>query len=382
MEGLKNILRGLGILFAALLVIQGTALGQVKNLDIGVVVPLSGGSAHSGDQQKIGASLAALEINEKGGLDIGGEKYRINLIFYDSRCIPSEGVSATNRLITRDKVKFIIGDICSSVSAAMMEVCERAKVIQISPQSSTPLLTSTGKKYIFAMNYTSDQWEIPFARFAINELKLKTFATIARNDEWGKSAAKAFNETIQTLGGKVLETHFYEHGATDFYPALTKIKALNPDGLRVIALHEDGSMIIKQARELALNCKILGTNVHSTSEFIRDLGPLANGIYTAAHPPETPKVKQYEEKAKKLLGKDAEDLSRLGYDTLYVLAQALERAKAVEDTDKVRNALLRTDYEGLNGHLTFAPNGRVRMNLWVRTITDGKQIWIKGLPTD
>ena len=108
------------ILFGATIVVAAPVAAQ-EVYKIGLVSPLSGANARYGAFANKGANLAAKEINAAGG--VLGKK--LELVSGDSQCVPAEGVSATKRMISFDKLPIVIGDICSSVTLAMQPLAEK-----------------------------------------------------------------------------------------------------------------------------------------------------------------------------------------------------------------------------------------------------------------
>src|SRR5690606_17455951 len=125
------------------------------------------------------AELAAKEINAAGGID--GRMIEIHSA--DSACTPVEGVSATQRLINQDDVKFIIGDICSSVTLAMQPIVEEAKVLLLNAASSNPDITykaGVGGYLWSYRNYPTDEIRAMLvAKYAAEERNIHKFAVLS-----------------------------------------------------------------------------------------------------------------------------------------------------------------------------------------------------------
>ncbi|UCD71830.1 MAG: ABC transporter substrate-binding protein, partial [Syntrophobacterales bacterium] len=151
-----------------------------EKIKIGFVLPLSGGVAYTGNLIKKGADLAVEEINAKGGVN-GAQ---IELIYYDSRCTPKEGVAATQRLIEQDRVKFVIGCVCSHVTFGMMPITEENKVIQIT-FSYSPKITEMGHKLIFRDAPGSAITIPPLTDYLLKKKKVKTWSVLVINNDYG-----------------------------------------------------------------------------------------------------------------------------------------------------------------------------------------------------
>jgi branched-chain amino acid transport system substrate-binding protein len=355
--------------------------GAQKVAKIGCLLTTSGPAAHLGKTGLNGIYLGIEEINAKGGITVGGEKYKIELINYDDKCVAKDAVSATERLVRQDKIQVIIGAVCSHCSLAAMEITEKERIPIVSPISASMKLTQMGYKYIFRTGaQTAIQSEV-ITRFAVQDLKMKTAAYIGRNDAWARSGADEFKIRLEKRGGNVLVTEFYELGTTDYYPQLTKAKNANPDFIYFCSLTEDGSMLVKQARELGIKAQLMGTDEMGNEQFFGIAGDAAEGSYLYWNGgPITPKLMEYNKRYKSKYGIESIAPDRSGYDALYIVANALERAGTVTDGQKIRDALAKTDFDGIRQRYTFAENGQAKIEMWIVKVEKKKIIYLKQIP--
>jgi len=171
--------------------------GAQKIVKIGGLMNTSGGAAHIGRTSLNGALLAVEEINGRGGVTVGGEKYKIELINYDDKCVAKDSVSAAERLIRSDKVPLIQGPICSHCCLAVMEITEKEKIPLLTPIASSMKITSLGYKYIFRTWSNAGIQTETVTRFAAQDLKLKTAAYIGQNNAWGRSSFDEFKARLE-----------------------------------------------------------------------------------------------------------------------------------------------------------------------------------------
>ncbi|WP_210419050.1 ABC transporter substrate-binding protein [Bradyrhizobium sp. NAS80.1] len=303
-----------------------------------------------------GIKLALGEINARGG--VLGKK--VELVIEDGQCKPANTVNAAEKLTQRDKVVALIGAFCSSATAAIMPVAQSAKVPLVTGVSSAANLTEKGNTWFFRATETDALLAKSFARILVNQLKLKKVAYIGVNDDFGRGGVEEFEKQMSALGATTVLKEYFEHGTSDYYTLLTKLKASGADGAFVAAETQDGSTLVKQKAELGLSTKVFGVGSWATADFMQLAGPAANGIYAAvpyASTMKTPKneafVKAYQDQYKAAPGK----YSAAGYNTLNIVVDAIARAQST-DPDKVREALLKTDYEGPNGHFRFDEKGQ------------------------
>jgi branched-chain amino acid transport system substrate-binding protein len=265
-----------------------------------------------------------------------------------------------------------------------MPVAERNKIPLVTGVSSDPSLTEELHPYFFRACPKESMYSPAFARHMVKKMDLKTLATIAVNDDWGRGTTKTMVEQFQAFGGKVLGSEYFEHGETDYYPFLTKIKAMHPDAVFVAAETQDGSMLVKQFRELGIKSVLAAVGSLATGTFIKLAGPAAEGIvvvapysYTADTPGNARFVKKYRAFAKEDPGK----YSLAGYDVIYIIAQAIGRAGKAEP-GAIRDALEKTDYVGVVGWYQFDSKHQVHVPLFLVQIRDGVPKIIQTISTE
>jgi branched-chain amino acid transport system substrate-binding protein len=344
-------LRPIGALAAAALLYSGGAYAQSDAIKIGVIKPLTGPLAFDGNTSVKGAKLAADEINAKGG--VLGKK--VELVIEDGQCKPAESVTAAEKLIVRDKVPAIMGAFCSGATLAVMPVADRNKVPLVTGVSSSPKLTEQTHPWFFRNAESELMTAQAFAGILYEKMGLKSIYYLAVNDDWGRGTVGAFKETFDKIGAKTVNIEYVDRTANDFYTPLTKIRAANPDVMVVVAETQAGSIIAKQSKELGLKSKIFGVGAWATPTFMNLAGEAANGLLAGvvyAPTMEGERNKEFVAKYTKAFNEAPGKYSAAGYNTINVIAQAIQRAGAAEP-EKIRAALEKTDYMGPNGHVKF-----------------------------
>src|SRR5437762_2821318 len=196
---------------------------------IGHVASLTGDTATFGVSADEGIRLALDELNKTGVL--GGKKIRI--LTEDDRSLGDEAKTAASKLINKDHVVAILGEIASSRSIAMAPVCEDGKVPMLSPGSTNPKVTQ-GFQYVFRNCFIDPFQGTAMAKFAMDAppkgLGLKSFAVLYPvNSDYGVGLKNFFEEAVKKSGGQIVAEEAYtEKTDTDFRAQLTKIKAANP----------------------------------------------------------------------------------------------------------------------------------------------------------
>ena len=278
-----------GFAFATLL--SGPALAQ-ETIKIGVIQPLTGSVAYNGTADVAGTKLAIEERNAKGG--VLGKK--VEAIIEDGGCKPADSVNAAEKLIQRDKVVALSGAFCSSATIAVMPVAETNKIPLVTGVSSKSDMTEKGNKWFFRATETDGLLAQSFAKILAEQLKLKKIAYIGVNDDFGRGGVEEFEKRMTALGATTVMKEYFDHGTTDFYTLLTKLRSSGADGVFVAAETQDGSIFVKQKAEFGLDQKVFGVGSWATADFMRLAGPAAEGIYAAvpyAFTMQTPKNQDF-----------------------------------------------------------------------------------------
>ncbi len=362
------------------LLVSGHVLAQ-QTIKIGLIQPLTGSVAYNGNADVEGSKLAVEERNAKGGV-LGKQ---VELVIEDGQCKPANSVNAAEKLIQKDKVVALSGAFCSSSTAAVMPVAEKYKMPLVTGVSSKADLTDKGNKYFFRATETDALLARTFAQILTNNLKLKNVAYIGVNDDWGRGGVDEFSKQLGALGATTAMKEYFDHGTTDFYTLLTKLKASKADGVFVAAETQDGSILVKQMKELGLNIKVFGVGSWATADFIKLAGPASEGIYAAVPYSATmdiPKNKAfaaaYQAKYKVFPGK----YGAAGYNSMNIIMDAIQRAGST-DAEKIREALTKTDYEGPNGRFKFTPTGQAwGFNVVLVQITAGQPKVVATAPVE
>jgi branched-chain amino acid transport system substrate-binding protein len=338
------------------LALVATAANAEDTIKIGVIQPLTGSVAYNGTTDVNGSKLALDEINAKGG--VLGKK--IELVIEDGQCRPANSVSAAEKLIQRDKVVAISGAFCSSSTLAVMSVAANYKLPLITGVSSSAELTEKGNPWFFRATETDALLAKAFSKILYDQLKLRKIAYVGVNDDFGRGGVAEFEKQMTALGATTVMKEYFEHGTSDFYTLLTKLRSSGADGVFVAAETQDGSIFVKQKAELGLTNKVFGVGSWATPDFMKLTGDASEGIYAAvpyASTMTTPKnkvfVAAYIDRYHEAPGK----YSAAGYNAISILAEAINRAGST-DPEKLRDALAKTDYEGPNGHFQFDSKGQ------------------------
>ncbi len=350
------------------------AAGEVV---IGQVASLTGDTATFGVSADEGVRLALDEINQTGVLS--GKK--IKLVTEDDRSLGDEAKTAVDKLVSKDHVVAIIGEIASSRSIAMAPVCEDAKIPMLSPGSTNPKVTQ-GFQYVFRNCFIDPFQGTAMATYAMKAppdgLGFKSFAVLYPvNSDYGVGLKTFFEEAVKKAGGQIVEEEAYtEKTDTDFRAQLTKIKGANPQAIFVSGYYTEAGLIAKQARQLGIDVPLMGGDGWDSDQTLKIGGDAVNGCYFSNHysPDEDrPEVKKFvSDYEKKYNGKVPDAMAILGYDAMRIMADAINRAGGT-DGDKIRDALAATkDFPGASGITTIDKDHNAKKSVVILKIDGGQ----------
>jgi len=362
-------------LSATLMVVAGCKKQQQESntLLVGHVASKTGDTATFGTSADKGIRLALDEINKAG--PVLGKT--VDVITEDDNSKSDEAKTATEKLINRDHVVAVLGEIASSRSIAMAPVCQEAKIPMLSPGSTNPKVTQAGD-YIFRACFIDPFQGQAMAEFAVKNLKAKKYAILyANNSDYSVGLRDYFKQAADKLGAtETVESSYAEKSDVDFRSQLTKIRDSNPDVVVATGYYEEAGKIAKQARELGIKVPIIGGDGWDSDKLIQIGGEALDGCYFTNHyaPDEDrPAVKDFVAAFKaKYNGETPDAMAILGYDAMKLLVDAIKRAGST-DGAKIRDALAATkDFPGAAGSITIDADRNAKKPIVVVGITDKK----------
>jgi branched-chain amino acid transport system substrate-binding protein len=322
-----------------------------ETVRIGVVQPMTGPVAYDGNIYVNTVKMLADDMNAKGG--VLGKK--IELVIEDGACNPAQSVNAAEKLVVRDKVVGLLGAFCSTSTAAVMEVAKKHKIPLITGISTAAQLTEQGNPYFFRAVATTPMLGNAFGPVLPKALKAKRFAFLTLNDDWGRSMQASYPKAIESGGGQIVANEFFQQSDLQFLSQITKVKAANPDAIVLAANTQQAVALSKQIRELGVTVPLVGEGAWSSDSYIKLAGPAAEGVYglveyvyTIKSPVNEAFVKEFQAKLKENPSKFA----GAAHNAIHIMVDAIRRAGAA-DPEKIREAMEKTDYNGLVGNIKF-----------------------------
>ncbi|MDE2200979.1 MAG: ABC transporter substrate-binding protein [Rhodospirillales bacterium] len=185
------------ILFCVALYGCVAAGAGAATLKIGLIGPLTGPGAPWGYAAKGSMQTRADEINAKGGLEVGGTRYKVEIVAYDDRYKAAEAVAAYNRLVNLDHVKYIVIQT-SAPTMALKQRIENDKIVALTT-SYTPAAIDAKTKFLFRAYSTASDFMPPYARWMKDHLTERSMVMLNPNDETGCAQTKTTKKLYQSL---------------------------------------------------------------------------------------------------------------------------------------------------------------------------------------
>ena len=382
---MKQATRALSIAIAALTVVAvfGAPAPAQEAVKVGVIQPLSGPVAASGNYVRMGAEIGRDWINARGG--VLGRK--VELLIEDNKSDPKEAATAAEKLIVRDKVPVIVGAWGSSMTLAAMPKLEEYGVPMVVETSSAATITKRGNPWIFRISPPSEMEALGLEKY-LKDLGIKQADFLAVNTDWGRGAVGAFGDVLKRSGAQVGTAEFMEQAATDMNAQITKVKAGGADTLFLTTSVEQITLVLKQAQEQRLARKIITTGGSSSpSQLIKQAGAAAEGTYHILFflpwfpeaMPDGKLAKAFvDEWAKR--GHPFEGLTEgfRGHDGVLTAVEAI-RIAGKPDPKAVQAALWQVNVMGVNGPIKFEKDGpagkesgQSKPSIFIVQVKDGK----------
>jgi branched-chain amino acid transport system substrate-binding protein len=365
-----------GALLAALALPR---LSAQEAIDVGEVASLTGKEAAFGQSSHKGTLLAVEQINAAGGV-LGRQ---IALHTEDNGSKQGESATIVKKLIARDKVIAVLGEVASSRSLEMAPICQYERIPMISPSSTNPRVTQIGS-YIFRVCFIDPFQGTVMAKFAKEDLHMHSVAVLTSvSSAYSVGLAKYFKQRFTEDGGTIALEQKYSEGDKDFKAQLTAIKAAGVDGVFVPGYYTEAALICIQARELGMTFPFFGGDGWEAPELIQIGGAALEGCYYSTHyspDNKSPQVQDFVRKFRaRFDGETPDAMAALGYDSAEVLADALRRA-GTTDGPALRDAIAATrDYIGVTGNTTMDAERNATKAAVIVTIHDGRFQFVQAI---
>jgi len=350
-----------------------TTSALAEEIRLGCYIPMTGAAAAMGQ-----VAWKGIEIAQRLQPQVLGQPVRLVLV--DTKSDKIEAANAVSRLIERDKVTAIIGEVISGNTLAGTPIAERARLPNITPTATNPLVTQN-RQYAFRACFVDSLQGKVAARFAREHLHAQKAALIIdQAQDYCVGLANYFKEEFQRLGGQIVATTFIQTGDQDFSAQISAMKPLAPDIVYAPNYYAEDALLARQMQELGLTTPILTGDGAQVTDLIKIGGPAVEGMYFTAHfhreavatPLAQEFIKAYEAETKR----EVDAFAALGADCYFLLLQAMTQAQS-SDGQKVRQALAGIrDFPGVSGSITMGPDNNPRKDVMILQVKGGKFVLV------
>jgi branched-chain amino acid transport system substrate-binding protein len=352
---------------------------HAATVKVGVINSMTGPQAPIGESITNGIKLAQEDLKKKG-IDV-------QLIWEDDTGKPQVGLSALEKLATRDNVAGVVGAYTSAVTSAVAKAAERYKVPLVNPVASKEEITRQGYKWVFRVSATTGDYASILLDMALALGQPKTIAILNENTDFGVSGGKSAKAIAEKRGLKVVFEEAYSQGSPDYRSTLVKVKGTNPDLVFMVSYVADAILLMRQSREIGLTPKaFLGAGAGFSTEQFGNEKDISNGVFSSTQ--WTPSVnwpgaRDFAQRYQKAFNKEATYHAATAYAAMMVMGE--EAAKAGGGREKLRKALEAGKWDGVDGPIQFASyEGYTHQNkhqMLVEQVQNGKYftVWPKEL---
>ncbi|VVE88214.1 branched-chain amino acid ABC transporter substrate-binding protein [Pandoraea bronchicola] len=258
---------------AAALAFIGTA-ANAETVKIAIAGPFSGSVAQYGDMVKAGALTAIEEINAAGGAN--GNK--LEAVMMDDACEPKQAVAVANKIVSQ-KIKYVIGHVCSGSTIPASDIYENEGVVMITPSATAPQLTEGKKRhFIFRTIGRDDQQGPAAAQYIINKVKPKKVAVLHDKQSYGQGIASSVKKDLDAAKIPVVLFEGINAGDSDYSAVITKLKSQGVDFVYFGGYHPEMGLLLRQAREQGVKATFMGPEGVGNKDVTAIAGPASEGM--------------------------------------------------------------------------------------------------------
>jgi branched-chain amino acid transport system substrate-binding protein len=348
--------------------IDGWSRSRAVVVKVGLNAPITGDIPKVGEGSKYAAQMWLEDINKAGGLEVGGKKYRVELVVEDNESKAESAVKANTKMITEDEVIAIVGPQASSQAIPAGDVANNYATLMISPWSTNPN-TTKGRPYVFRGCFLDDFQGPVVANFVKDNFGFTKAAVLFDvASDYPKGLAEMFKKAWEKLNGpgSVVAYESFTTKDTDFSSQLTKIINSGAEFFFTPQYYNEVALIVKQAHELGWNKPIVGSDSWGSAETVSLCGKDCYGCYFSAHYAAAGAkgaTKEFIDRYKKKYGYVPDDVAALTWDSFRLVQQAIQDTGAItgnikKDRKAVRDAMAKIkNFNGITGAMTFNESG-------------------------
>ena len=314
--------------------------------------------------------MAIDEINVAGG--VLGKKLR--LITEDDQSRPGEAATVVRKMLSRDRIVALLGEVASSRSLEAAPICQQAGIPMISPASTNPKVTEVGDQ-IFRVCFIDPFQGTVLSKFALSKGWKRVAILTDVKQDYSVGLSQFFKNHIAANGGEVVSEQSYSSGDKDFKAQLTAIKGTQPDAVLASGYYTEAGLIALQARELQIAAPLLGGDGWDSPSLVEVGGKAIEGSFFSNHfsvEDPSPLIQEFLKKYRAKFNSEPDAMAALGYDSAMILADAIKRAGAT-DGAKLKEAISQTkDYAAVTGKITLNASRNADKSAVMLVVKDGQ----------
>ncbi|USX06829.1 ABC transporter substrate-binding protein [Paraburkholderia fungorum] len=344
---------------AAVAMASALSVAQAQEvIKVGISAPMSGAAANWGLGMDWAAKAAADEINAAGGVTVGGKKYKFEVISYDNKYNAADGIKVAQTLISRDKVRYIIGAIGTAPVLAMQPLADRTNVLMFQSAWGKSL---KGDSHPLTFTTSNSPYEILrplYSNIKAQHPGIKTVAFLNPNDATGKEMLPEAKAVWESLGVKVISENWYERGTTQFQPVAAKLAAAKPDVIDLgVTPPADAGVVFKELAVLGTSSVKVVPVATNAEQMVQIGGKAVDDVYMGFSGDYGGKLASAKQRSlnqgmKKAIGEALNPLQLSSYDGLYALKAGIEAAQSL-DSKEVAKALPKIVFDTSYGKTAF-----------------------------
>jgi branched-chain amino acid transport system substrate-binding protein len=364
---------------------------KCEELVLGAALSATGIYASNGNNTKNGYEFGVKKVNDAGGVKIGGKCYHLKITYYDDESTPARAAQLVERLISQDKVKFVLGPYSSPMTKAILPVTEKYNTPVVQSEAASRSLFTQGYKYHFGIVATSEKYLTPVIDMAAEMAKKAgrkpsdvKVAMIYQDDSFSLDVRQGVVDLVKKYDMKTVIDDRMPKDLNDISTFFTKVKALKPDVLMISGHEKGAATAARQMGEHKTDVPLIGITHCESGKVVNDFPNIAEGFVCPTQWDETMKASDplfgtaanYDKEMKAA----HPEYKTVPYQTaqasaaIYVWKDAFERANSL-DQEKVREALTKTDLATFYGHVKFAADGsNPGKTIVMRQIQGGKYV--------
>ncbi len=337
-------------------------------IKIGINAPITGDIPKVGEGTKFAAQMWLEDINAAGGLEVGGKKYKVELVIEDNESKAESAVKVNTKMITEDEVLVIVGPQSSKQAIPAGEVANKYKTPMISPWSTNPK-TTKDRPFVFRGCFL-DPFQGPVVANFIKKEFGYTKAAVLYDvaSDYPKGLAEFFKAAWEDLNGagSVVAYESFTTKDADFSSQLTKIIKSGAEVLFTPQYYNEVALIVQQAHQLGWDKPIVGSDSWGSAETVKLCGKDCYGQFFSTHYAAAGAkgaTKEFIDRYNKKHGYIPDDVGALTWDAIRLVQKAIESYGTItgdlkKDRQGIRDAFAQIkEFEGITGNMTFTEEG-------------------------